>query len=665
VSDSVALRIAELTKELEEHNHKYYVLDQPEITDADYDKLFRELQDIEAKHPELKTALSPTARVGGGLLPEFKKITHKQAMLSLANAFSPDEFTAFTTRISKAVGDVEFACEPKLDGLAISLFYKNGALQYAATRGDGRVGEDVTENIKTIKSIPLHLRGGNVPAEIEVRGEVYMPLAGFNAMNDQLRAARKKEFANPRNAAAGSLRQLDSKITASRPLSFYAYALGYSNGLPDLPTHTKTLSYLAKLGFAVPEINQLAANSADCMRFYDKVLAMRDKLAYEIDGVVFKVNNLAKQAELGFVSRAPRWAIAFKFPAQEQTTKLLAIDFQVGRTGAITPVAKLEPVGVGGVIVSSATLHNMDEVERKDVRVGDTVIVRRAGDVIPEVVSVVLSKRPADTVVPQLPHQCPACGANIIRQDDVAAAYCVGGMSCKAQLSAHIKHFCSKRAINIDGFGDKLIDALVDKNILTSVADIYNLDPIGLSTLPRMGQKSAQNVMAAIEKSKLTELWRFIFALGIAEVGEVAAHNLADHFKSLEALHSATYDSLIEISDIGPVVANNIIAFFADQNNQATIERLQDCGIRFVAINNTTTDSAIAGKVFVITGSFESLSRNDIKDKLISLGAKVASAVSKNTDFLVLGAKPGSKFDKAKQLNISCLDEKQIIKLIS
>ena len=663
MSEKPAKRAAALIKIIEEHNYKYYVLDQPEIPDSEYDKIFRELQDLEAKHPELQSPISPTVRVGGSLLPEFKKIKHKHPMLSLANVFDEAGFASFTNKIAKQFSGAQYSCEPKLDGLAISLCYEKGLLVYAATRGDGAAGEDVTQNIKTIKAIPLRLRTNSPPDLLEVRGEVYMPLAGFQKMNAKLRELGHKEFANPRNAAAGSLRQLDSKITAKRPLAFFAYSTGASNGMQFPKTHSQVLQILIKLGFPVPKVNAVAKDAAACLEFYNKILACRAELAYEIDGVVFKLDSLEQQHELGFVSRAPRWAIAYKFPAQEQMTKLLAVDFQVGRTGAITPVAKLEPVEVGGVVVSSASLHNMDEIERKDIRVSDTVIIRRAGDVIPEVVSVVLSKRLKNSSQPKLPINCPACSAKVVRQEGMAVARCIGGIACPAQLAAHIKHFCARRAFDIEGLGTKLIDLLVAEKILNSIADIFRLDMKTLSELPRMGQKSAQNIITAIEKSKHTELWRFIFGLGIPEVGEVAAHNLAEHYRSLENLQAAKEFDLLELNDVGPVVAKNIIAFFKDKNNLATIQSMLDFGVVFKK-QLGAKDAKLSDKVFVITGSFDSLSRNEIKDRLIANGAKVSSTVSKNTDFLVLGSKPGSKYDKAKQLNIKCLDEKEIIKLL-
>ena len=656
-------RATQLRAQLQEHNYKYYVLDSPSIPDAEYDRLFKELQKLEQQFPDLFDATSPTQRVGGAALSEFKKVKHKHPMLSLANAFSEQDFYDFVRRVEQKSSQQIYCCEPKLDGLAISLRYENGILQTAATRGDGKQGEDVTANIKTIAAIPLQIRGTDSPKVLEVRGEVYMPKAGFKQMNAQLQRDCKKTFANPRNAAAGSLRQLDSTITAERPLAFFAYSVGDIAGITLHDTHSKILQQLQKYGFPVPKLNCVADSASACIKFYNKVLQQRSALPYEVDGVVFKVDSIAAQQELGFVARAPRWAIAYKFPAEEELTTLKAVEFQIGRTGAVTPVGRLEPVTVGGVVVSNATLHNMDELWRKDVRVGDTVIIRRAGDVIPEIVSVVLERRQKGARKVQLPTHCPVCKAEIVKDSDAAVARCVGGLYCQAQVAQRIKHFCARRAMNVDGFGDKLVDQLVSGEIIKDVADIYSITAEKLAELPRMGKKSAENIISALKTSKNSELWRFIFALGIPEVGEVAAHSLADEFLDIEKLEAASCERLLEIRDIGPVVAANIQAFFHEAHNRDLITRLLQAGISFKA--REVKLSKLQDKVFVITGSLQAISRDEAKDRLLSLGAKISSSVSKNTDYVVVGDKPGSKYDKAKQLNLNCIDEDELTRLLS
>lgn len=657
-----AKRVQQLIQQLDEHNYHYYVMDSPKIPDAEYDRLFKELQQLELEFPKLADPASPTQRVGGAALSAFKKVKHQHAMLSLANAFDEQDFLAFVKRLEQKITNIKYCCEPKLDGLAVSLRYIDGLLQIAATRGDGKMGEDVTENIKTIKSIPLKLRG-KFPPVLEVRGEVYMPKVGFKDMNTALTKQNKKTFANPRNAAAGSLRQLDPKITAQRPLAFFAYAIGQADGfeLPD--AHSKVLIELHKLGFPVPKLNKVVNNAQGCIEFYNMVLSERASLPYEVDGVVFKVDLLAQQQALGFVARAPRWAIAYKFPAEEELTTLKAIEFQVGRSGALTPVARLDPVTVGGVVVSNATLHNMDELWRKDVRVGDTVIIRRAGDVIPEVVSVVLDRRNPNSQKVELPKKCPVCSSDVIKDSDAAVARCIGGLFCQAQVAQRIKHFCSRRAMNIDGFGDKLVDQLVLGNIIKDVADIYSLQQSMLASLPRMGQKSAENIIAALDISKNTELWRFIFALGIPEVGEVAAHSLADEFVTISKLEQASEDRLLQIRDIGPVVAANIKAFFGEVHNLDLIDRLLKSGINFKA--QIAKSGKLQGQTFVLTGSLTEMTRDEAKEKIASLGAKLSSSVSKKTDYVVVGENPGSKYAKAKQLAVQCIDENEFIKLIS
>ncbi|WP_455197941.1 NAD-dependent DNA ligase LigA, partial [Kaarinaea lacus] len=569
-------RAADLREQINYHNYRYYVLDDPEIPDAEYDRLFRELQDLEKAFPELISADSPTQRVGAEPLPSFGEVKHSVPMLSLGNAFSDDEVKAFFKRITDRLGisDVQFVAEPKLDGLAISLLYQKGILVRAATRGDGITGEDVTQNVKTIHAVPLHLVGKDYPRELEVRGEVFMPRKGFEELNRRQKANNEKIFANPRNAAAGSLRQLDSKITATRPLSIFCYGIGQVEGgrLPD--RHSAMLKSLEGWGFPVcPEVKSV--NGLDeCLAYYQGISQRRNKLPYDIDGVVYKVDRLDQQEQLGFISRAPRWAIAHKFPAQEELTKLLAIDVQVGRTGALTPVARLEPVEVGGVTVTNATLHNQDEIERMDVRVGDTVVIYRAGDVIPKVASVIKSRRPKNTRKYKMPKHCPVCGSEIVRVEDEAVMRCSGGLYCPAQRKEAIKHFASRRAMDIEGLGDKLVEQLVDREMIHDVADLFALEMEELAGLDRMAKKSAENLLNALEKSKNTTLPRFIFALGIREVGEATAQSLANHFGNLKALMKADEEELQTVTDVGPVVAFNIVTFFHQPHNLEVIDKL-------------------------------------------------------------------------------------------
>jgi DNA ligase (NAD+) len=666
--NSLTQQIEELRTQLRHHNHLYYVLDEPSIPDAEYDRLFRELQALEAAHPELITPDSPTQRVGAAPLSEFGEVKHAIPMLSLGNVFSDEELIAFDKRIHdrlKTDAEIEFVAEPKLDGLAISIVYENGVLVRAATRGDGETGEDVTLNVRTIKSVPLRLVGENIPAIVEVRGEIYMPKAGFDAINERLRQEGGKTFVNPRNAAAGSLRQLDPRLTAQRPLDMFCYAVGQVEGgkVPD--KHYAILQQFRAWGLRVcPEIC-IVQGAQGCLDYFREIGARRSGLPYDIDGVVYKVNNMALQQELGFVSRAPRWAIAHKFPAQEEITELEGVDFQVGRTGALTPVARLKPIFVGGVTVSNATLHNMDEIERKDVRIGDFVIVRRAGDVIPEVASVVLERRPANAQLITLPAHCPVCGSDVQRPVGEAVARCTGGLYCPAQVKEAIKHFASRKAMNIDGLGDKLVEQLFDAGLIRHVDDLYNLDVEAVAALERMGKKSAENLIAAVENSKATTLERFIFALGIRNAGEGTAKGLARYFGSLEAILAATEETLKLVPDIGVVVAANVAQFFAEAHNRDTIQRLRGFGVHWSNYEAKPVEALpLAGKTYVITGTL-SRSRDDIKADLEALGAKVSGSVSKKTTALIAGENAGSKLEKAESLGVQVLDEVELQALLA
>lgn len=664
---SVAQQINRLRDEINHHNYLYYVLDAPEIPDAEYDRLLRELQSLEKDHPDLITPDSPTQRVGAAPLEAFQQVKHKIPMLSLNNAMQEQEVMDFDRRIREKLGSdkISYAAEPKLDGLAISLLYENGVLVKGATRGDGTTGEDVTQNVRTIDSIPLKLVGKHYPARLEVRGEVIMTKSGFNRLNKGQQQKGEKTFANPRNAAAGSLRQLDSRITASRPLEFYCYGIGeVSDSLAD--THLGILQQLRQWGIRLnPEVKTVKGLQG-CLDYYRHMLQKRDSLDYDIDGVVYKLDSLAEQDSMGFVSRAPRWAVAHKFPAQEEMTRLLDIDVQVGRTGAITPVARLEPVFVGGVTVTNATLHNEDEIERKDIRIGDTVIVRRAGDVIPEVVSAVVSKRPRGAKKFNMPGHCPVCGSAIVRLENEAVARCSGGLYCEAQRKEAIKHFASRRAMDIDGLGDKLVEQLVDEGLIHDVADLYKLKKAQLAALERMADKSAQNLIDALQKSKSTTLERFIFALGIRQVGETTARTLARHFGDLDALMKATPDDLLGVSDVGPVVAESICRFFKESHNRDVIKKLRKAGIHWPAIEVVApAGQTLSGKTFVITGTLAAMSRDDAKQLLLAHGAKVAGSVSKKTDYVIVGESPGSKAAKAEQLGVEILDEDQFLKLVS
>ena len=655
---AIRKKMESLREEIRYHDYRYHTLDDIEIPDAEYDRLMRELQALEETHPELISPDSPTQRVGAEPSSALGTVQHRLPMLSLDNAFSEDELRDFHQRVADKLEledgapDLPYSAEPKLDGAAVSLLFEDGVFVRAATRGDGTTGEDITHNVRTIASVPLRLLGNSFPTTLEVRGEVFMPRAGFEAYNEKARAAGEKTFVNPRNAAAGSLRQLDPKLTAERPLDMYVYAVGLVEGgeLPDC--HSEIMVCLQQWGLKTCPENRVVYGASGCLSYYEDIGAKRDSLAYDIDGVVYKVDSLAMQRELGFVSRAPRWAIAHKFPAQEELTEVEGVEFQVGRTGALTPVARLAPVFVGGVTVSNATLHNIDELHRKDVRIGDTVIVRRAGDVIPEVVSVVLSKRPAKTRRVKLPKLCPVCNSYVRREDGEAVARCSGGLYCKAQRSEALKHFVSRKAMDIDGLGAKLIEQLVAEDRLTDPSDLFGLSKEELSSRERMGDKSADNLVRAIDASKSTTLSRFLFALGIREVGEATAASLAAYFGSLPAIMSASVDELTKVADVGPVVAQRVCSFFAEPHNREVIQRLQDSGVHWADSEPMTVinDGALSGKIFVITGTLPTMTRDEAKSLIVQQGGKVTGSVSSKTDFLVAGEKAGSKLSKAQQL---------------
>jgi DNA ligase (NAD+) len=672
MEQAILQQVQQLRQQLEDYSYQYYVLDNPSVPDAEYDRLYRQLQQLETDYPQLVTADSPTQRVGAAPLAKFGQVSHNVPMLSLDNAFGADEFNAFCKRMADkldSIAEFSFCCEPKLDGLAVSIRYENGLLVQAATRGDGYTGEDITSNVKTIRAVPLKLKGSAIPAVLEVRGEVFMPLAGFNQMNDKARAAGDKVFANPRNAAAGSLRQLDPKITAQRPLMFYAYAVGAVEDpvqLLDSRSHYQRLMQLKDWGLPVcPEI-RLVTGADAALSYYQDIMQRRAGLAYEIDGVVIKVSDLAQQQALGFVARAPRWAIAFKFPAQEMLTTLLDVEFQVGRTGAITPVARLEPVLVGGVTVSNATLHNQDEIDRLAVKIGDRVIVRRAGDVIPQIVSVVTEQRPDTARDIVFPLSCPVCGSAVERVSGEAVARCSGGLFCAAQLKESIKHFVSRKAIDIEGLGDKLVEQLVDQQLVKTPADIYSLDMAALVGLERMAEKSALKLLAAITQSKQTTLARFIYALGIREVGEATALNLANHFAELPNIQQATVEQLLQVSDVGTVVAEHVNSFFAEPHNQSVIAALVDAGINWPAIaQQAQTEQPLAGQTIVLTGTLISMGRDDAKAKLLRLGAKVSGSVSAKTHAVIAGDNAGSKLAKANELNVAVWSEQQMLELFT
>ncbi|MBD3669016.1 MAG: NAD-dependent DNA ligase LigA [Kangiella sp.] len=655
-------RVAKLRATLDNYNYQYYVLDNPTVPDAEYDRLLRELQQIEAEHPELVSADSPTQRVGAKPDNGFEEVTHELPMLSLDNAMTDDELVSFDKRIKdrlKSSADIEYVCEPKLDGLAVSLLYENGQLIRGATRGDGTTGENITLNVRTIRAIPLKLRREHIPERIEIRGEVFLPKAVFESLNDEAREQGGKTFANPRNAAAGSLRQLDPSITAKRKLSFYAYSMGLVSDDYELAdSHYGRLQQIKTLGLPVSDEVKVVKGADGCQHYHQSILQKRDKLAYEIDGVVNKVNSIALQEELGFVARAPRWAIAHKFPAQEEMTQLLGVDFQVGRTGALTPVARLEPVSVGGVTVSNATLHNMDEIARLDARIGDTVIIRRAGDVIPQVVSVIFEKRPSDAEEILTPTNCPVCDSPVERTEGEAVIRCTGGLICSAQRNESIKHFASRKAMDIDGLGDKLVEIFAEKGMIKTISDLYRLKASDIAALDRMGEKSAENLINALEQSKSTTLPKFLYSLGIREVGEVTAKNIANHFCSLDGIIAASQEELESVPDVGPIVAHHIRAFFDNEENIEQINELKQLGVNWPDIEKKSDeDLPLKGKTYVITGTLEGISRSEAKSKLEALGAKVSGSVSSKTTALIAGASAGSKLKKAQELGVEVLDQ--------
>lgn len=659
--DTAQARAAVLREQLEYHNHRYYVLDDPEISDSEYDRLMAELQDLESQYPTLKTPASPTQRVGTAPQSEFAESRHNQPMQSLANAFESEDVKDFDRRIRELLGvdAVAYVGEPKLDGTSINLHYIDGELVEAATRGDGEVGEDITANARTIGSIPLSLRTDKAPTRLEVRGEVVIRHQDFERLNQQRLARGERPFANPRNAAAGSLRQLDSRITARRPLTMFAFGIGACSE-PIAQTHEQVLQTLKEWGFLINERVALLDGADGCLAYYDQLVEARDQLDYEVDGAVYKVNDRSAWAQLGSTARAPRWALAHKLPAREATTLLEDIIPSVGRTGVITPVAALAPVEVGGVIVSRATLHNLDEVHRKDVRVGDTVMIRRAGDVIPEVMSVVTSKRPEGAEPWSMPAQCPVCGSDVVRIDDEAAHRCMGGLFCAAQRMGAIMHFVSRRAMDIDGLGEKLIEQLVERERVATVVDLYRLTRADLLGLERMGEKSSDNLLKAIDASRETTLARFLYALGISQVGEVTAKNLARFFVELEPLMEADEQALIEVSDVGPVVAESIRRFFEQPHNREVIEGLIAAGVHWPKPQGQDASAAqqsLSGQTFVLTGALQAFTRDEAKARIEALGGKVTSSVSSKTDYVVAGADPGSKRDRAEALGVKLLDE--------
>ena len=673
-NQDVITQISTLRDLIRHHEYCYYVLDAPEIPDVEYDKLIKQLQNLELTHPELITPDSPTQRVGGAPLSQFSSIRHQLPMLSLDNVFDESSFIAFNKRIKDRLEldeeqAVEYCCELKLDGLAVSLLYENGQLIQAATRGDGTTGEDITANVRTIKTIPLVLQGENIPSRLEVRGEVFMTHKGFAKLNAEAEKRNEKIFANPRNAAAGSLRQLDPKITAKRPLTFFCYGVGINEGA-DLPnTHYARLMQFKAWGLPVSDKVQIRHGAQEALDYFKQIGDQRMSLDFDIDGVVIKVNSITEQEQLGFVARAPRWATAFKFPAQEEVTKLNKVDFQVGRTGAITPVARLEPVSVAGVIVSNATLHNSDEITRLGIREGDYVTVRRAGDVIPQIVAVIKDRRPADTKEVIFPTHCPICGSIIVRDEGQAISRCAGGLICQAQRKEALKHFVSRRAMNVEGLGDKIIEQLVDKEYVETPADLYKLTVPILCSLDKVGEKLANNLLGALDKSKNTSLNRFIFALGIPNVGEVTAENLVNQLGNLTAIENASLEQLQSVNDIGAVIAESIIDFFQEPHNRTVIDQLisEEIGIHWpdVEIQLLTTDSPFSDKTVVLTGTLSILTRDEAKAKLKQLGAKVTGSVSKKTDFVIAGEAAGSKLTKAQELGIKVIDEQELINLLN
>ena len=661
-------RLESLKKIIQEHDHAYYLLDDPLISDHEYDSLFKELKKIESENPHLITLDSPTQRVGGRPLDEFKQIAHKKPMLSLGNAFGNDELNAFYKRVTETldITDIQFSAELKFDGLAISLFYENGFLKYAATRGDGLVGEDVTHNIKTMKVIPLRLRSNSPPKILELRGEVLMNKDDFLKLNEHQQEQNLKVFANPRNAAAGSLRQLDPAVTAKRKLQFFAYGLGEVDTSINFNYHSQMIDFIKDLGIPVSKYSEIVQNNKDMEAYFQKILGQRNALPFDIDGIVFKVNSIKSQNNLGFVSKAPRWAIAYKFPAEEAETIVNDITVQVGRTGAITPVARLKPVFVSGVTVTNATLHNEDEMNRKDIRIGDSVMVRRAGDVVPEVVRVILEKRPNDAIKFSMPKQCPICGSDIERIDGEAAQRCTGQYKCNAQVKQGISHFISRKAMNIDGLGEKIVDQLFEQGMLKNIADIYKLDFNIIENMDRFGKKSVENLKESIEKSKKTTLGKFIYALGIRNVGEATSKELAVNFRSLDNLFNATVEDYLMVNDIGPIVAESLVQYFHNENNQKIIKSIIASGITWPALKKINAiNSKLNNQTFVVTGTLNSLSRDEIKDLVEANGGKVSGSVSKKTSYVVVGDNPGSKADKASELGIPIITEINLMEMLN
>lgn len=661
----VATRADELRQDLERYARAYYVLDAPIVPDAEYDRLFLELQELEQAHPALIRPDSPTQRVGGAPREGFTQLAHVVPMLSLNNAFEEEDAVAFDRRCREGLGvaHVEYATEPKFDGLAVTLIYRDGLFVQGATRGDGLTGEDVTANLRTVGSIPLRLCGEAIPALVEVRGEVLMFRRDFDRLNSRQAAAGEKVFANPRNAAAGSLRQLDHRITARRPLRFFAYSMARLEGIPAPETQSQMLALLDSWGFAVTPLRSVVRGAEGLVEYYRSIGAQRDQLPFDIDGVVYKVNSIAAQVALGFVSRAPRWAVAHKYPAQEELTELLGIEVQVGRTGAITPVARLKPVFVGGVTVTNATLHNEDEVRRKDLLIGDTVIVRRAGDVIPEVVGSVPERRKGGELAFVMPTTCPVCGSHVVRAADEAVARCTGGLYCAAQRKQALLHFGQRRALDIEGFGEKIVDQLVDANLVKTPADIFKLDLDTLANLDRMAEKSAKNLLESIDRSRHTTLPRFIFALGIRNVGEATAKDLARHFGSIEALMHADAEALQRVSDVGPIVAESIAQFFGETHNREVVEKLRECGVLWEE-SAPVAEGKLLGKTCVLTGTLPTLTRDQATALIEEQGGKVAGSVSKKTDYVVAGEDAGSKLLKAQQLGVTVLDEAGLLDLL-
>jgi DNA ligase (NAD+) len=667
VSKETIEELNTLRDEINHHNYLYHTMDEPQVTDAEYDRLFRRLKAIESEHPELVTPESPSQRIGAEPLPFFSQVAHELPMLSLDNAFGSDDLTDFDKRVRNRLdteGAVEYVCEPKIDGVAISLLYESGTLVRAATRGDGTTGEDITQNARTIAAVPLKLHGKGYPERLEVRGEVYMARSTFAKLNEEAERDGGKAFANPRNAAAGSVRQLDPKLTAKRQLTMYCYSVGLVEG-GDLPDkHSDILLTLKSWGLRTNPITKAVVGVEACIDYYQHMQESRAELGYDIDGVVIKVNSIARQQDLGMLTRTPRWAIAHKFPAEEGTTKLMDVEFQVGRTGAITPVARLEPVKVGGVTISNATLHNMDEVKRLDVMIGDTVLIQRAGDVIPKVVATIIKDRPANAKAILLPECCPACGSEVLQAEGEVIARCTGGLVCSAQRKESIRHFASRLALDIEGLGDKLVEQLVDAKMVTTPADLFQLKATDLIELERMAPKSANKLLKALETSKETTLPRFIYGLGIQEVGETTARNLAVYFSDIDPLLTASRDDLVQVPDVGPIVADKIASFFEQQQNQAVIAELRAAGVHWAALEKSVQSEALEGKTFVLTGTLTTLNRNEAKAKLQALGAKVSGSVSKNTSFVVAGDAAGSKLTKAQSLDVPIISEQEQIELL-